>query len=94
MPATKSNKSKSAYANDGIQELDVDLSGSPQRLLNFALDLDRWNLRPDLNVIDDTLDAAHARDRFFRPLKLVVPLDLAFERDQSVLDDDPYPLPG
>jgi hypothetical protein len=29
----------------------VDLSGSPQRLLNFALDLDRWNLRPDLNVI-------------------------------------------
>jgi hypothetical protein len=66
----------------------IDLSGAPQRLLNLALDLDWWDLRADFNAVDDPLNAADARNRFFRPLKLVAPLDLAFQRHQSVVDDD------
>jgi hypothetical protein len=47
-----------------------------------------------VDVVVDIFDPSHPPNCFFRQITLVVPLDLAFEFDPSVLDRDSYFLPG
>src|ERR1700730_2516669 len=65
----------------------VDLGAPAKRLLDLAFDLARRRAWLELDQIGDPLYAAQPAHGVFGRLALVIPLDLAFERDPAVLDD-------
>jgi hypothetical protein len=71
----------------------VDFGGSPQRLLDLAPDFHRRDLRLDFDVIGNSPNSAHATAGGFSPLTLVIPFNLAFQRQPAVLHNDPDLFP-
>ena len=66
----------------------VDLRAAPERLLDLALDLGGGRRRSlHLNQVGHPLDPDQPAYRTLCSLTLVIPLDLAFERDPAIPDD-------
>src|ERR1700720_1710050 len=65
----------------------VDLRATPECFLDLALDLARSDVRLQLDEVSHALDPTDSAHRVFCPFTLVIPLDVAFERDPAVLDD-------
>src|SRR3982074_3709620 len=62
----------------------IDLGAALEGLFNLAFYFVRRNLRLDLDRIDKALDTFYPAYRVFRSLFLVIPLQVAFERNPSV----------
>src|SRR5258705_2729992 len=72
----------------------VDLGDSPQRLFDLAPYFRGRDLWFNFDDVGDALDPTHATDGSFSPVPLVVPFDLAFERQPAILHDDSDLFPG
>jgi hypothetical protein len=71
----------------------VDLSGTPQRILDLAPDFRGRDLRLHLDGVGDALHTTNPADRLLGTFPLVVPLDFSFERNPAAFHESPGSCP-
>ena len=69
----------------------VDFGAAPERLVDLTFDLRRLHPRLQVNAIGDTSQPPYALNRLLRIVALIVPRDLAFEGEPTVIDGDRDP---